>query len=592
MDVREKIEAMRNLMREKKIDAYIIPSFDAHQSEYVADHWKSRVFISGFTGSAGTVVITNEKAGLWTDGRYFIQAAKQLEGSGIELFKLAQPSAITYIDWIYEVMDDGATVGFDGKVFPTSAVKNMERRWGRKNININSDYDLMDCIWKDRPQIPMDEIFIHPVKYAGKSRKEKIEQVREYMKKEDVTHYLLGSLDDIAWLFNIRGNDIHCNPVAISYAFISQNEASIFIEDKKVPKDVKKELEADGINIKGYDEIKNDIVNLNSDDCVLFDPDKTNIWLYNAIPDVCEKIEKQNITTSLKAIKNPIEIENLKKSHIRDGVAMVKFLYWLDNNLGKEKITEISVDEKLTDFRSKGENFVGISFDTIAGYKDHAAMMHYKATPKNTYDLKKEGLLLIDSGAQYFDGTTDITRTIVLGPLTEEEKTDYTLVLKGHIALSTANFLYGTTGERIDIVARKPLWEHGLDYKCGTGHGVGFFLNVHEGPHSISPRVNATVLQKGMVVTNEPGVYKEGKHGIRTENVILVVEDRETDSGEFMKFETISYCPIDLEGVRVDMLTQKEKDWLNNYHKDVYDKLCIYLNEEEKAWLKEETRAI
>ncbi|TCO75218.1 aminopeptidase P family protein [Marinisporobacter balticus] len=592
MNIKEKINSLRQWMCSKNIDAYIIPSFDAHQSEYVAEHWKSRTFISGFTGSAGTVVVTKDKAGLWTDGRYFIQAEKQLEGSGIKLFKMMQPNVPTYVDWIYALLNPGGTVGFDGKVFPTSTVKSMEKKYARKNIRINAEYDLIDFIWDDRPASPLDTIFTHPIKYAGKSRTEKIDQVRAHMQKKDVTHYLLGSLDDIAWLFNIRGNDIHCSPVAISYALISQNEANLFIDHRKVPKDIRQELEDADIIIKEYNEIENCLKNLKNTDRVLLDPDKINIWLYHAIPNACEKIEQLNITTSLKAVKNPIEIENIKNCHIRDGVYMVKLLHWLDQNLGKEKITEITVDEKLTAIKAQDDQFVGLSFDTIAGYKDHAAMMHYKATPEITYELEKEGFLLLDAGSQYFDGTTDITRTIALGTLSEEEKIDFTLVLKGHIALTISNFLYGSTGERMDILARMPLWEHGIDYKCGTGHGVGFFLNVHEGPHSISPRVNTTILEKGMIVTNEPGVYKQGKHGIRTENILLITEDSKTDSGQFMKFETISFCPIDLEGIIPEMLIEKERDWLNTYHKNVYEKLSPYLNEEEKAWLKQETRAI
>jgi Xaa-Pro aminopeptidase len=380
--------------------------------------------------------------------------------------------------------------------------------------------------------------------------------------------------------------------VAIGYTLISQQDTYLFMDERKVPSDVKETLEKDGIQVKGYYEVEQCLKNLEDQDHILLDPDRINFWLYNAIPEKCKKIEQRDITTDLKAVKNDIEIQNMKNSHIRDGVAMVKSLYWLDQNIGKEKITEISAADKFEQFRSEQEYYVGLSFDTIAGYKDHAAMMHYKAEPTTQYELKQEGMLLVDSGGQYLDGTTDITRTIVLGTLSDEEKFDFTLVLKGHIALSTVKFLKGTTGSQLDVLARRPLWEHGIDYKCGTGHGVGFFLGVHEGPQRISPHLVDVKLEKGMVITNEPGVYKQDKHGIRIENILVVIEDEETESGQFMKFDDITYCPIDLEAVNVDMLTKEEKTWLNDYHKEVYEKLSPYLNEEEKTWLRNETREI
>jgi Xaa-Pro aminopeptidase len=592
MNIRERVSELRRLMKEKNIDAYIIPSCDAHQSEYVAEHWKSRTWISGFTGSAGTVVVAKNEAGLWTDGRYYIQAEKQLEGSGIKLFKMREPNVPSTTEWIFSTLDEGSCVGFDGKVFSAASVKNMKETFSKKKLSINSEYDLIDLIWNDRPEVPMNKIYIHEVKYSGKSRNEKIKEVRKYMKEEGANHYLLASLDDIAWLFNIRGNDVSNNPVAISYALISEKEVYIFIDNRKVSNGVRKELEQEGIILKEYENIQQYLKALDDNDKVLFDANKTNIWLYNSLPENCETINKRNITTKLKAIKNDIEIENLRRCQTRDGAAMVKFLYWLDNTVGKEKVTEISATDKLIGFRAEQELYMASSFDYIAGYKEHAAMMHYKATPDSDYELKREGMFLVDSGGQYLDGTTDITRTIVLGKLSEEEKFDFTLTLKGHIALNKAKFLYGTRGIQLDILARRPLWEHGIDYKCGTGHGVGFLLNVHEGPQSISPHLLDVKIEKGMVTTNEPGVYKEGKHGIRIENTTLAVEDQQTEFGQFMKFEVISYCPIDLEAINVDMLTKEEKEWLNDYHKDVYEKLSPYLNEEEKVWLKNETREI
>ncbi|MCY6369579.1 aminopeptidase P family protein [Clostridium ganghwense] len=593
MLVDEKLKLLRKQMKDKGIDAYIIPSSDAHQSEYVAEHWRSRAWISGFTGSAGTVVITTEKSGLWTDGRYFLQAEKQLEGTEIKLFKMRQPNVPTYIEWLESVLPEGACVGFDDKVFSWTQVKELEESFAQKEIKINGEFDLVDVIWEDRQDIPISKVYIHDTKYAGKSIKEKLDLVRGEMKKKGAQYYLLSSLDDIAWLFNIRGNDVKNNPVVISYALISEEKAMIFVDQRKVTKEVIETLKNNGVDLKGYYEVKDILLTgLKEGSGVFFDPSKTSRWLYNSIPSGCEKIEGKDITTQLKAIKNEVEIENLKNCQVKDGVAMVKFLHWLDENVEKEEITEISATEKLEAFRREQDKFIETSFDTIGGYKEHAAMMHYSATEKTKYTLKAEGMFLVDSGGQYLDGTTDITRTIILGPISEEEKHDFTLVLKGHIALSRIKFLYGATGSNLDILARQPLWEEGIDYKCGTGHGVGFLLNVHEGPQRFSQDYNDTKLEKGMIITNEPGIYKEGKHGIRTENVLLVVEDEQTEFGQFMRFEGISYCPIDLEGIDIDMLNDKEKTWLNEYHKKIYNLLSTYLNEDERKWLKRKTREI
>lgn len=592
MKIKDRIEKLRQLMKENKMDAYIIPSFDAHQSEYVADHSKCRQWISGFTGSAGTVVITLEDARLWTDGRYYIQAEKQLEDSGIKLFRMADPGVPSYTDWLKDVLKEGRTVGFDGSVFSVNMVKDMEKAFKTKGITLKMEPDLINELWKDRPEIPKGLIFVHDVKYAGKTRVEKLKVLREEMKNNGANYYLLTSLDDIAWLLNIRGSDVPNNPVVIANVIVAQDKCHLFVDDSKVPQNVKVELEAEGTLLKDYNEIKKFLQGLTSRDAIMFDANKINVSLYNAINHDTAKIECVNITTKLKAIKNETEIENLRCCEINDGVAMVKFIKWLKNSIDNEEVTEISAEEKLESFRKEQELFVGPSFDTIAGYKDHAAMMHYKAKEETQHTLKSEGFFLVDSGGQYFNGTTDTTRTIVLGKLTEEEKMDFTLVLQGFITLSTAKFLHGATGSNLDILARQPIWQHGLDYKCGTGHGVGFFLNVHEGPQSISKVPNNVKLEKGMVITNEPGIYKEGKHGVRTENMILVVEDEKTEFGQFMKFEAITYCPIDLDGINKDMLIESEKQWLNNYHKDVYTKLSPYLDEEEKAWLKEETREI
>lgn len=592
MNVNEKLSSLRKLMDEKGIDAYIIPTYDPHQSEYVGEHWQARVWISGFTGSAGTVVVTKDEAGLWTDGRYFIQAENQIKGSEIKLFKMGIPGYPTYIEWIRDTLKEGETVGFDGKLFPQSDVLEMQKKFENKKIKIVEEYDLISSIWTDRPELPMNKIFIHDVKYAGKTPKEKLEDVRKEMGNLEVEYYILGSLDDIAWVYNIRGKDVKYNPVVTSYALISMDKAYLFVHKIKVPKEVENFLNKNGVEIREYDEVRDYVENIKDGSRVFIDPSRINRWLYNGIPKGCKIVEETNITTNLKAIKNSVEIENLKRCYIKDGVALVKFLYWIDKNLGKTPMSEISVSDKLEEFRREQENFVEPSFDTIAAYKDHAPMMHYSATEESDYTLESEGMLLIDSGGQYLDGTTDITRTIVLGPITEEEKRDFTLTLKGHINLIKARFLYGATGSNLDVLARFPLWQEGIDYKCGTGHGVGFFLNVHEGPHRFAPIPNKVKLEEGMVVTIEPGVYKEGKHGIRIENDIVVRKDIVTESGQFMKFETISYCPIDLEGVDVDLLDEGERQWLNNYHTEVYEKLSPYLNEDEKEWLKNETRSI
>lgn len=583
-----KLKKLRDVMKKYNINYYIIPSADPHQSEYVAEYYRGRAEVSGFTGSAGTLLVGEKEAKLWTDGRYFIQAAEQLQGTGIDLMKMATPGYDTINQWVEKNIKENDTLGFDGSCYSTNQYKELLKIAKKNNFNINMDKDLLEEIWSDRPSLPEDKIFVHDEKYCGKSVKEKLSEVRKYMKENKVQNYLLTSLDDIAWLFNIRGNDILFNPVALSYAIITENEAKLYVNKTKVDDEVQSALKVQEVFIYEYNEIEDHVKQLNGN--TLIDPAKVNAKLYSLLS--CTIIERLNITTNLKAIKNEIEIANFENAHIKDGVAMVKFIKYLKDNIGKEKITEISASKKLSELRSQGELAKGDSFGTIAGYKEHAAMMHYSATPESDYELKLQGLFLVDSGGQYLDGTTDITRTFVLGDITEEEKRDFTLVLKGHINLAKANFLKGSTGCNLDILARGPLWQYGLDYKCGTGHGIGFFLNVHEGPQSIRQNGNTVPLEPGMILTNEPGVYKEGKFGIRTENVMVVVKDEINDCGEFYKFDTISYCPIDLNGVKVELLNDDEKEWLNNYHKKVYDKLSPYLNEEEKELLKIETREI
>jgi Xaa-Pro aminopeptidase len=587
------LERLREVMKRENIDYYIIPSSDSHQSEYVADHFKGREFISGFTGSAGILLVGLDEAYLWTDGRYFIQAANELSGSGIELMKMETPGCPTIKEWISKNVNSGKGLGFDGKVLSVVQYKEYLNISKENNFKIKMDKDLIEEVWINRPSLPEDKIFIHDEVYSGKSSREKLKEVREILKSKGAKNYILTSLDDIAWLCNIRGNDVRYNPVALAYVLVNESYANLYINKSKVDDGIKEKLNKEGFDIYGYENISKHVSELN--ETIIIDENKVNAKIYKAIKDEVKVINELNITTKLKTIKNEVEIANIEKSQVRDGVAMVRFIKWLKDNLEKERITEVSAGEKLSSIRAEGENYKGDSFNTIAGYKEHAAMMHYSATEKTDYELKEEGMLLVDSGAQYLDGTTDITRTLILGNITEEEKRDFTLVLKSHIGLASAKFLKGSTGMNLDVLARAPLWKYGMDYKCGTGHGVGFFLNVHEGPQGfrqIGPAA-MTPLEPGMVITNEPGVYKEGKHGIRTENTLTVEKDIiSEESGEFSKFRTISYCPIDLDGIDVNLLTFEERDWLNNYHKTVFDKLNPYLNKDEIIFLQEATRQI
>lgn len=592
MGIKTRVEDLRKEMAKYKLDAYIIPSADDHLSEYVPDHFKSREWISGFTGSAGTVVITMKEAGLWTDGRYYIQAKQQLKNSGIDLFRAADPGIPSYSEWLKKQIHIGGSIGIDGSLFSVANVSDLQKSFGEKGIGLNTEHDLISALWIDRPAKPKGKAFIHKVEFAGKARAGKIYDLRKEMKKAGANRHLLTSLDDIAWLLNIRGSDVPNNPVVICSMIVNLKDCLLYIENEKITEEVRAELESDGIAIQQPGALVEFLANLSVNDGIMLDPEMTNYRLYNAISKNCRKILTSNITTKKKAIKNRVEIQNLKKCQVNDGIAMVRFIKWLKSNLESEKITEISAAERLEVFRKRDALFNQPSFDTIAAYKDHAAMMHYKATEGTDKVVEPKGLLLIDSGGQYLNGTTDITRTLVLGELTEEQRRDFTLVLKGHIALASARFLEGTNGHSLDILARGPLWKEGLDYKCGTGHGVGFFLNVHEGPQRISRIPNTVPIEAGMILTNEPGIYKEGKYGIRTENMMLVKPDRENEYGRFLKFETLTWCPIDIEGISVEMLTDDEIQWLNEYHEKVYRNLSPYLAADEKKWLKEATRKL
>ena len=589
--IKERIHALRMTFRPNNIKAFIIPSTDPHLSEYVAPYWMSREWISGFTGSAGTAVILMDKAGLWTDSRYFLQAKKELEGSGITLYKEMLPETPSITKFLCQNLKPGESVSIDGKMFSVQQVEQMKEDLAPYQLQVNLFGDPLKNIWKDRPSMPDAPAFIYDVKYAGKSCGEKVAAIRTELKKKGIFALFLSSLDEIAWTLNLRGSDVHCNPVIVSYLLVTQDEVVYFISPEKITQEVNEYLQEQQVSLRKYDEAES-FLNSFTGENILIDPKKTNYAIYSAINPACKVVRGESPVTLLKAIRNEQEIAGIHHAMQRDGVALVKFLKWLEASVLSGKETELSVDRKLHEFRAAQPLYMGESFDTIAGYKEHGAIVHYSATEESDVTLQPKGFLLLDSGAQYLDGTTDITRTIALGELTEEEKTDYTLILKGHIALAMAKFPAGTRGAQLDVLARMPIWSHGMNFLHGTGHGVGHFLSVHEGPQSIRMNENPIVLQPGMVTSNEPGVYKAGSHGIRTENLTLVCKDKEGMFGEYFKFETITLCPICKKGIIKEMLTAEEVKWFNDYHRTVYEKLSPSLNEEEKKWLLEATKAI
>lgn len=540
--INNRIAALRAHIAQEQIQAFIIPSTDPHLSEYVAPHWQSREWISGFTGSAGTVVVTAKDAGLWTDSRYFLQAARQLEGTCITLYKEMLPETPNIPEFLSAHLQEGDCVGIDGKMFSAEEVEHLQKELKKSGIRIKSIADPIQLLWTDRPAMPLAPAFVYDTKYAGMSFTEKLPAVRQAMEAAGADSLLLSALDEIAWLLNIRGNDVHCNPVVVSYLLIEKDKVNYFVQPQKVTPELTEYFNVNGISVHPYEEI-GDYLNSFNAHSILMNPAKTNYAIYSAIRPGCLIINGASPVALLKAIRNKQEIAGIHAAMQRDGVALVKFLKWLDEAVPAGKETEISVDKKLHTFRAAQPLYMGESFDTIAGYKEHGAIVHYEATPETDVTLKSEGFLLLDSGAQYLDGTTDITRTIALGPLTEEEKTDYTLILKGHIALAMAVFPEGTRGAQLDVLARMPIWKERMNYLHGTGHGVGHFLNVHEGPQSIRMNENPVALQPGMVTSNEPGVYKAGSHGIRTENLVLTVPAGEGMFGKYLKFETLTLCP-------------------------------------------------
>ncbi|MBN5932165.1 aminopeptidase P family protein [Clostridioides difficile] len=597
MNIKDRLSGLRKFMEEKNIDAYMIPSSDNHQSEYVGDYFKSREFISGFNGSAGTVIVTKDEAGLWTDGRYFIQAESQLEGSTIKLFKMGQEGCPTTDEYLYKNIPEGGTLGFDGRVISAREGATLAEKLSKKGIKIEYQYDLIDGIWPDRPALSDSKAFLLDVKYCGESFSSKLARLREKMSEKGTSTHVITTLDDIAWLFNIRGGDVKYNLVVLSYAVITLKEVYLFVDESKLNEEILNELAKENVQIKPYNDVYEFVKNIDKTEKVLLDGTKLSYTIYNNIPCEVEKVDEFNPVMFFKAQKNEVELENIRNSHVKDGVAFTKFMYWLKKNVGKMEITEISATQKLEDLRREQEGFFEPSFNTIAAYKEHAAMMHYSATPESNYKLEAEGLFLVDSGGQYYDGTTDITRTTVLGPISDELKLHFTSVARGMINLSKAKFLHGCRGYNLDILSRSCMWNMGIDYQCGTGHGIGFVLNVHEAPNGfrwrvVPERFDSAVLEEGMVTTNEPGIYIEGSHGIRTENEIVVRKAEKNFYGQFMEFEVVTLAPIDLDGIVPELMNKDEKDYLNWYHKLVYDKISPFLTDEEREWLKVYTRAI
>lgn len=575
-------------MTKRGIDAFIVPSTDPHMSEYVAPHWKSREWITGFNGSAGTAVITLDQAGLWTDSRYFLQAADQLANTGINLYKEMLPETPSIAEFLCKSLPEGSTVGIDGKVFSISEAEKLKEALSSKEINIDTFADPMAELWAARPSLPQTAPFIHQEKYAGKSCIEKIDTIRKELASHQCESLLLCALDEIAWALNLRGTDVKCNPVVISYLFIGKSETVFFISPKKLTPEVAEYLKEQRVKTADYHTIEPFLQQVD-DASLLLTPAKTNYATLLAINPHCRVKRADSPVALLKAIRNKQEIAGMHNAMKKDGVAMVRFLKWLEENRSSGQETELSVDAKLQELRAQQELYKGPSFDTIAGYKEHGAIIHYSATPESSVSLHPKGFLLLDSGAQYLDGTTDITRTIALGELTEEEKTDYTLVLKGHIDLAMAKFPAGTRGVQLDVLARMPIWQQGMNYLHGTGHGIGHFLNVHEGPQSIRTNENPVTLQPGMLLSNEPGVYKAGSHGVRTESLMLVVESQEGMFGQYYAFETATLCPICKKGIVKSLLNSEEIEWLNKYHQKVYQTLAPLLNEEEQSWLQQAT---
>lgn len=591
--IQDRLAALREVMRRESIDAFIFPSTDPHNGEYVPAHWEGRKWISGFDGSAGTAVVTMDKAALWTDSRYFIAAEEQLQGTEFKLMKERVEGTPTISQWLGMSLAhiNGAVVGLDGYVNAANEVRGLAEELRRQGgITIRTNLDPLDIIWKDRPEIPLNTVVQHPLEYSGETAESKLQRIRTAVKRSGAEALLVTALDDIAWTLNLRGSDVHCNPVAVAYLLIDVEKTILYINKVKLAPSAADALKAAGVVVEDYGNVVEGLRHFDGYN-ILLDPNQVNYALFSAV-SAKKVVEAASPVPYLKCVKNEAEIRGFHSAMLRDGVAMVKFLHWLKPAVEAGGQTELTVEKKLTSLRAEQPLFKGVSFDTIAAYQEHGAIVHYEATPETDVELKPRGFLLLDSGAQYLDGTTDITRTIPLGPVTEEQKKVYTLVLKGHIQLELCKFPNHASGTQLDILARQAMWKEGLNYMHGTGHGVGSYLNVHEGPHQIRMEWKPAPLQAGMTVTDEPGLYLAGKFGVRIENTLIVKDFIETEFGKFLQFESLTLCPIDLDCADLDMLTAEEKQWLNDYHEMVYEKLSPLLNDEEKEWLKTNTARI
>lgn len=596
MSIKERLHTLRELMCKKNIQAYIVVTDDFHSSEYVGGYFKVREYLSGFTGSAGTLVVLKDKAALWTDGRYFIQAEEQLKGSSIELMKSGQPNVPEITEYLYNSLNEGDTIGFDGRTVSNAFACKLIEALRDKSITLSYQVDLADTIWTDRPSLSKEPVWELDVKYTGLSRKEKLDSIREKMAETGSDILLLTALDEIAWLLNLRGNDIACTPVFLAYMIIEKSSATLCVNKEILNDEIIHQLENDGISLADYNDFYSLISETDNDKIVQLDGSTANYCVIKSIPENTKIIDSQSPVVMMKAIKTPAEMNNIRAAHIKDGVAVTRFIYWLKHNTDKENITELSAAEKLEEFRAENDTYLGPSFEPIIAYGAHGAIVHYEATEETNVKIEPKGLCLTDTGGHYLEGTTDITRTIALGKLTQEEKTAFTLVLKGHLNLAAAKFKYGICGENLDYLARYPLWEHGLDFNHSTGHGVGYLLSVHEGPQRIYWNVYANpkhyILEEGMIISNEPGYYLENHFGIRHENLVLVRMGKKNSYGQFMYLESLTMVPFDRDAIDTALLNSDELEWLNAYHKKVFDTISPYLNGDELEWLKKTTEKI
>ncbi len=595
MKVSERIAKLRALMAEKGIDAYVVPTADFHQSEYVGEHFKARKYITGFSGSYGTAVICQDDAGLWTDGRYFFQATNELEGSGVRLMKMFVGDTPSVTEYLADKIPEGGKVGFDGRVLSMDEGKEYEDALSPKNISIDYEEDLIDQIWEDRPPLSDKPAFFLEEKYSGESSAHKLERVRKIMKDNGATVHIIASLDDTGWLLNVRGDDIDFFPLLLSYSIVRMDGVDLYVDETKLNDRILEEFKKVNVTLHPYNDIYEDIKKLDASETALIDPMKMNYALYKNIP--CKIVEAANPTILMKAMKNDVELENIKEAHIKDGIAITKFMYWIKTRYDKEDITELSSADKLTSLRAAQEGYIRDSFEPLCAFADHAAMMHYSPSKETDVVLKEGAMFLNDTGGGYYEGSTDITRTFILGSIDQDMKKYFTAVVRAMMNLSRANFLYGCHGYNLDVLVRQPIWDLNIDFQCGSGHGVGYLGNVHEPPtgfrwYVVPSKNEHHQLEEGMVITDEPGIYEDGKFGIRIENEFIVRKGELNKYGQFMHFETITFAPIDLDGIDPEEMTKSEREWLNNYHKDVYEKIGPHLTDEEREWLKEYTRAI